>query len=201
MRTMPCTQRGPRVFGPQGKYKLCCGVPWKRSPPIAFPIWSSAMCSCAMRRRISPSRTHSTRGPLPLLQGRMLATAWPDRLCCRCGAATLLQCSALLLRVAIPIAPHVSRLDTFLPGVRPPATPASEVGGRRSSLHTSATALASGIPTHATCRCNHPSLRDKKSPTPTTGLTTPYTMTWSKEGGYHHTRTRETTKAPPSPGR
>src|SRR2546428_14142811 len=40
----------------------------------------------------------------------------------------------------------------------------------------------------------------KKSPTPTTGLTTPCIMSWSQEGRHHHTRTRETTKAPSAPG-
>src|SRR6266446_7928552 len=40
----------------------------------------------------------------------------------------------------------------------------------------------------------------KKSPMPTTGLTTPCTMSWPKEGRHHHTMTLATKKAPSSPG-
>ncbi len=73
---------------------------------------------------------NSTNGrlvSLPLLQGRMIATAWTDHLCCQGGTATLLQCSALLCRMAIPLAPNVSRLGALLPRVRPPDTPDSDV--------------------------------------------------------------------------
>src|SRR6266545_4108793 len=103
----------------------------------------------------------------------MIATAWPDRVCCRCGAATLLQCSALLLRVAIPMAPDVSRRRAFLPGVRPPATPASDVTIRRYEIQKP----------HANHGAHH-----SVHHVLVTG------------GQYHHTRTRETQKAPSSPG-